>query len=209
MNAQEQQKIIDVYQQLYKIHGPTAKALAWRDKLSQQVRFQVLTEIIDDINNFNGKSILDVGCGLGDLYYYFQEKKINVQYTGIDLVDDFIAYAQKKYPVAKFLLGNYLTIKLSKFDYIFASGIFNFSLEDNFELLKETLKKMVKETKCGIAFNFLTAFHTQKEKDLYYFYPTDVLKIALEQKNISGAAMRLDYELVHNLNDGTIYLYKK
>lgn len=208
MLKKEQKEVIKTYKKMYQIHGPSAKALAWRDRLSQEVRFQTFLEIVDDPQTFNQKKILDIGSGLGDFYFYLQKKKINCDYTGIDLVDDFISYSQKNYQEAKFILGDYLESKLGSFDYIFSSGLFSFPLEDNFEFLKEVVKKMMIEARLAIAFNFLTTFHNQKETGLYYFHPSDVLKIILENQNIFAATMRMDYELVHNLNDATIYLFK-
>lgn len=208
MPPQELQKMIEVYKQAFKIHGPTPQALAWRNELSQQVRFQTLLEIVDKPETFNGKTILDVGCGLGDLYKYFKAKKITVTYTGIDIVDDFINYAQKPYPEAKFILGDYQEVKLGKFDYIFASGIFNFQLADNVAFLTKTVKKMFQNSRHGVAFNFLTQYHTQKEKEFYYYNPAEIFQASIEPAKVSGAELRLDYELVHNLNDATIYLIK-
>ncbi len=55
--------------------------LGWENKDAQFKRFSVLDEIIE-----NGMTILDVGCGLGNLLDYFDSGKHHVYYTGIDII---------------------------------------------------------------------------------------------------------------------------
>lgn len=44
-------------------------ALGWRDHNSQLIRFEVLADIAD----LNGRSVLDVGCGYADLLPFLSE----------------------------------------------------------------------------------------------------------------------------------------
>ncbi len=207
MNKEKWQKMIKAYKNAFKMYGPKAESVAWRDELSQKIRFKVLLEMDDKPEAFNGKSVLDVGCGLADLYQYFQEKKIEVNYTGIDLVEDFIQVDQKKYPQLKFILGDYLESDLGDFDYVFASGMFSYGIGDNEKFIRQALEKMVQQAKYAVGFNFLTKFHTDKEEGLYYFDPAEIYKFAIELPKVKGAQLRMDYELIHSKNDATVYLY--
>lgn len=47
----------------YELHGYSPLSLGWDSTQSQQVRFRKLISAI----NFDSKSILDIGCGFGDL----------------------------------------------------------------------------------------------------------------------------------------------
>ena len=59
-----------------------SEALGWKNRDSQQHRFEELAQIGD----LRGCSVLDVGCGHGDLYPYLQERHGEFHYTGIDNV---------------------------------------------------------------------------------------------------------------------------
>ena len=54
---------IDYYGPRLQRYGPTAEAVGWNNREKQELRFRVLCEIA----SLNGRSVLDVGCGLGDL----------------------------------------------------------------------------------------------------------------------------------------------
>ena len=62
--------LIKFYEKNIDDHNDGYKALGWGSIDSQYKRFEVLSKI----NNLNGSSILDVGCGLGDFYLWFKYK---------------------------------------------------------------------------------------------------------------------------------------
>ena len=80
------------YASRYKQWGYSPKSLGW-DKGNQQVRFDVLTSQY----SFEQKSILDIGCGFGDLLDTISKKTSQFDYTGIDLSEDFIKKAKYVY----------------------------------------------------------------------------------------------------------------
>jgi ubiquinone/menaquinone biosynthesis C-methylase UbiE len=62
------------------------KSLGW-NKGKQDVRFEILTSQYD----FAGKSILDIGCGFGDINLMLNAHYgTNYTYHGIDLVEDLV-----------------------------------------------------------------------------------------------------------------------
>ena len=52
----------EYYQNLYKKNGDSPKSVQHRSKLDQYKRFQILTSHIK-----RDQSVVDLGCGLGDL----------------------------------------------------------------------------------------------------------------------------------------------
>ena len=86
-----------------------------------------------------GEHILDVGCGFGDLNKFLLAHTTNYSYLGIDLVDKFLLEGQKRYKKESivFQKGEFLeTMFNNSFDYIIASGIFNYKLEgDNYQFI--------------------------------------------------------------------------
>ena len=69
--------------------GENIQSSGWSSVESQYLRFDYLCRDFD----LNGKSILDVGCGKGDLVIYLKDKGINFsQYTGIDIAHKMISH---------------------------------------------------------------------------------------------------------------------
>jgi len=81
-SAHDQERMNDFYDSKVRSHGVnTPQGLSWISDHTQKTRFKVLSEI-GDLNN---KSILDVGCGFGDLYQYLSNRFHGFLYTGIDV----------------------------------------------------------------------------------------------------------------------------
>ena len=59
------------YENAIKRYGCTAKGLNWNSKMSQQVRFEVLHELLGD--DIVTSKLIDAGCGFGDFYLFLQE----------------------------------------------------------------------------------------------------------------------------------------
>lgn len=65
---------------------------------TQEARFNALLAIGD----LKGKSILDLGCGLGCLYGYLKELGWKGEYTGIDVLDMMVKGARERFPGVSF-----------------------------------------------------------------------------------------------------------
>lgn len=90
--------VVTLYQTMTKEHGPSPQGVGWRNTMEQEKRFNLLME-----GNYYGvKKMLDVGCGYGALVSWLERtKKLwfnHVQYTGIDVVPEFITAARKRFP---------------------------------------------------------------------------------------------------------------
>ncbi len=179
-----------------------AEKVGWGSKLSQEKRFRVLTEIgITDRN-----SVLDIGCGLGAYVNYFENLKINLKYTGLDINPKMIEGAKKKYPKIEFILGDVFSIKDKindrSFDYIILSGALNLRADNQFKKIERTMFELFKIAKKGIALNFLSMFAENILANEYYCNPVDILKIAFTISR--KVTLRHEY-MPH---DFTVYLLK-
>ena len=134
-------------------HVEPEKRVGWKTAESQRVRFEEFTRV----GPLKGSKILDIGCGLGAFLGYLQEKKIMVQYTGIDLFPKVIQEAQKFYPDARFEVRHILArpYPARTFDYSFLSGVFNVKVKDNWLYTKTMLRQILRQTKKAVAFNVL------------------------------------------------------
>jgi len=77
--------------------------------------------------------VLDVGCGLGDLYMWLKKNKIEVDYLGIDITAKMILKAKKKYPEASFKICDLMDNphSLDRVDFVLSSGIFNRKIKNS------------------------------------------------------------------------------
>ena len=147
---------IEKYSNSYKEHGYSPKALGW-DKGRQEIRFEALLSFFE----CQGKSILDIGCGFGDINRVLSRKVKSYDYTGIDLVKDLIAEGRLHYPQKniRFINADFLEYPFTEnFDIIVASGIFNhkFKSGENDIFVEKVLKKAWSLCTYGIAFDFLS-----------------------------------------------------
>ena len=116
-------EIINLYKKEYKKNGDSVKSLL-TPKGRNSLRYSVVLDYL--IANQEIK-LLDYGCGLGYLYDFLRKRKIEIDYTGVDIVDDFISACQEKFPEKK---NSFHIIKpnqkiVGNYDIIFASGVFN------------------------------------------------------------------------------------
>ena len=169
------------------------KSLGWGSEYSQIKRFDTLL----DIEGYDkDDSVLDVGCGYGDLSVFIND------YTGIDLRATAIKKAIEKYPLKNFIIGDISNLEDNLYDWVFSSGIFCFKYR-----WKETtifnIDKMYSICKKGCAFNFLSYNTTgQKIKGMKYTRISEVVPIIESMTN--RFTIRHDYLS----NDFTVYLYK-
>lgn len=122
----------------------------WSDKKNQYTRFDILTKI----GIKSGDAVLDIGCGGGELTQYFKEKKIKVEYTGIDINPHYLQIAQSRYPKSKFFKSNGWDLISSDYDWAIASGVFTLETDVTYLLwyVGFIMERLVRK---GFAFNLL------------------------------------------------------
>lgn len=161
---------------------PEYQVLDWESKEAQELRFKTLTD------NFNMESsiLLDVGCGLGSLAEYIDDKNIKLYYIGIDIMPEMIERAKAK--TFKNINPQFMTLDFfgnsnieKEFDYIYSSGIFNLNLGNNDKFLKDAIKLFLIAARKGVCFNLLDISFKEKYGDKYYYYKKeDILKTTKE-----------------------------
>lgn len=182
---------VEKYQNAYKEYGYSPKTLGW-DKGRQDIRFEVLLSFFD----YDEKSILDIGCGFGDLNRILSLNGSNYRYTGIDLVEDLISEGQIQYPQkhVNFLKADFLEYKFDEpFDIIVASGIFNHKFPNggNDLFRQRVMQKAWSLCKEGFAFDFLSTKVDYCYQHTYHNDPELVLGEAY--KLTRKVALRNDY----------------
>jgi len=147
--------IVNRYHEMaIRAHGASSVgALGWLDSESQLSRFEMLAGIGD----MNNRSVLDAGCGHGDLFAFLSEKYRLGQYTGIDHSETFVITAIKKYgkhPQVCFQLADFDTDELPEADYVLLSGSLNYRNSDPGFIYK-MIAKLFAACKIAMGFNLL------------------------------------------------------
>jgi SAM-dependent methyltransferase len=198
MDARNAKRQKTYYNSQFYIYGYDPRSLGWY-KGTQPIRFKNLAMI----GELDECSVLDVGCGFGDLYEYLLKNKNNVRYTGIDINRNFIKTAREVYPDAQFIEADFEEALIrGKFDWAFASGIFNLKIDDNKKFIERSLEKMFKLCRKGLAADFLDAKKSIKTSGLYYQDKDELLQFCHQ---LTGRVQIRDDYLP---SDFCIYLYK-
>jgi len=180
-------------------HGETARALDWGSAESQRLRFEVLAGIAP----LAGRRILDVGCGLGDLLAWLRERKIDVDYAGIDVTPSLVAAARRRFPGERFECRSAVSGRLPRADFVLASGIFAHRRAAPASFLKETVRALFAACREGVAFNSLSAWSPQRERGEFH---ADPLRTVKECRQLTPwVVLRHDY----HPRDFTVYLRRR
>ncbi len=195
------ESIIRFYDKNVRAYKNDIKSVAWGSRKSQEKRLEILSQIAD----LEGRSVLDVGCGLGDFYGWLSREYSNIRYAGIDITPSMIEIASKNYPKTRFKIQNILDLKkvTPSYDYVFASGIFNRRIAGHKYFVNKTIEKMFALSKLGVAFNIMSTQADFMDKNEYYADPGRMLNFCLTLSR--KVVLRHDY-MPH---DFTVYIYKK
>lgn len=150
--------------------------LDWASRQSQTRRFEVLVEHVE----LAGKSLLDVGCGLGDLWGFLKDRDLDVDYTGVDLLAKMVDEAARRHGDGRFQVRNIFQadrVELPEFDVVFASGTFNLNLGNNLEFLAAALPRMRALARQCVVFNLLHARQVFEPERYFYSDPAEIVEM--------------------------------
>lgn len=156
MSPIEQATIVHYHRHRMSVFGENSvMRLGWRGAESQERRFAVITDAAD----FNGRSVLDLGCGCGDLKRFLDRRFTRFSYTGVDLMSGFILQAQQQYdgvPDTWFFERDFSSVPLPAADLVIASGALSYRSQiSGFHL--DLIRKMYESACEALIFNMLDA----------------------------------------------------
>ncbi|KQW97874.1 class I SAM-dependent methyltransferase [Flavobacterium sp. Root420] len=189
-------QVSEYYTSKIKKHGTTAQGVDWNSPESQELRFEVLSNLIQEQEHF---SILDFGCGFGSMFDYFNLKYSSFEYIGFDVAEEMIVAALNKFPTQENAKWT-SSLPIKKTDYVIASGIFNVKLENTNEdwltYILETLEKIDAISVKGFSFNILTKYSDIEYMKEYLYYADPSLLFDYCKTNFSkNVALLHDYNL--------------
>lgn len=175
-----------------------------QSEISHRKRFEKILELGD----FNGKTVLDVGCGVGGFWDFLQEKNIACDYTGIEINPRMVEKAREKHPRLKdkFFVRDIIEEDLDRsFDFVFSNGPLNLVFEGNLnmDMTMRLIRRMYQHADIGTAIT-MTSSLTQKPNDATYYYkPQEILQETFK----FCANVRFDHTYLPH--DFTLFCYKK
>lgn len=187
----EMLRLKTIYQDRWRLHGPSPVSLGWT-KGKQSIRFDALLAGLD----CEGRAFLDVGCGFGDLNTALRARARSYRYHGIDMVPEFIDHARELYgsPSTTFAVSDLCSdVSGEVFDYAIGIGIFGFKFaeHDNYRYIESTLARMFARCSEAAAVDFLSSHVTFQRDANFYADPSRVIAIA--SKFSRRVVLRHDY----------------
>lgn len=180
--------------------GSNIEKLEWTHVRTQRARFEAFLREHD----LRGSSILDVGCGLGDLYAHLLRRGIEVDYTGYDLAPEMVRLCRARYPGIRFESGDFLRfLPPSRFDYAVAFGIHNIRVPGGRAILEAVTRHQFDLSAVAAHVSLLTDRYTAFASRVQAWRAEDILGLAL------GITPYVALHHEHLENDFSVTLYRR
>jgi trans-aconitate methyltransferase len=188
------------YDKSLKQYGEGPQALLWWDYRSMAIRFR---ELVKDVP-LDGKTVLDAGCGMGDLLPFLYAKSSNFKYLGVDQSQDFVNIAKRRYEGHSFKVGDAFSESFGKFDVVLSSGVMNGNYDNWLANRKKMIASLFNQANQVLAFNMAGALRPIPHDTLIAY--ADAQQIFEYCKTLSSRViLRTEYLQ----KDFTIVMFKK
>ena len=184
LNDIDRKKYLDRYNARLSEYGYDPRTLGWGGgKDRQSVRFKNLLGVADYIST-EVSSVLDVGCGFGDLSFFLESFLSSVKYTGLDINKSLIDMAKDvNNHRGQFYCGTLSELNsiIPSSDVVVESGIFNAALdgEDQIQYIENSLREMYEKCNYAVAADFMTDRVDWQSEGAFHLAPEKALSIAL------------------------------
>jgi len=159
----------------FRVHtfGGTPAGVLWKSNEGQQLRFEVLAGILDDLPPSTAVTINDFGCGYGAMYDFLHDlpSMAEMTYSGYDISKKMVDTALQRNNDRRATFSEASKIDTPA-DFTFVSGTFNLKLDVDDgpwgTYVKSTLNQLWIMSDKGLAFNMLDKNRPDQEIGLYY-----------------------------------------
>ncbi|QIG51349.1 methyltransferase domain-containing protein [Nordella sp. HKS 07] len=196
------------YTRTFEEHGPSPRGVDWHDSESLSFHYDKILAVIDQPFVGRKVSVLDVGCGYGGLLSHARESNIDLEYTGLDLVQAMIDHGNSNYPGATFVRSDIFAFQPERsFDYVLANGVLteklDLSIREFGAFSRRVIRRMYELAEHGIAFNMMTSHVNFTATNLYYQNPAEMVSFCATELSPKWI---IDH--AYDYFDFTMYVYK-
>ena len=162
-----------IYSNKFKEFGTNPKSVFWKSTFTQDLRLELIINILLKFNKLENNKISDVGCGYGRLIEKLNCHKLleTTQYYGVDINKDFITFCKSRYKNKNIFFHN-RSYPSCEVDFTIMSGTYNLCTFDSLKIwenyLTSCLIKNWEKTKRAMIFNLLEKEKRVIIKGLYY-----------------------------------------
>lgn len=167
-------------------HDESWRASLYLDEEQQYASFSIISGMVHPHT-----SVLDIGCGHGDLGATLKMRMGGLAYTGVDLSGEAISKAIKKdsarrlpEPRPRFLIGDFFELDLEQADVVTALGTFNLradleSSASQYDYLQKALKRCFElcKRRVGVTLTVQQADIRFDNSMVFYYDPLRVHEI--------------------------------
>jgi len=155
---------------------PGYQVCDWGSQYTQEKRFAVLVE---HILLTPTTRLLDVGCGVGDLWAYLSRRGIACYYLGVDLLKEMTDEARRRHPDATFLPADLFGKHRPglEWDVAYCSGMLNLAHDEPLWFLSRVVGRLLQMSSRAVMVNLLDAEVHQVGPVYQAFMPEDVLNV--------------------------------
>jgi SAM-dependent methyltransferase len=164
----------------------------------QRLRFESFLRAHD----IGGRSILDIGCGVGDFYDRLRARGAAAGYQGIDVSPEMIQRARARFPEGRFEVGDVSTAA-RRFDYTVAFAIHNVKVDRGRDILEQSLRQQFEACDVAAHISLLTDRYRGFDSHIQAWRAEDILTLALSITPY--VTLRHDYLP----NDFSLTLYRR
>ncbi|MFC1769466.1 class I SAM-dependent methyltransferase [Nitrospirota bacterium] len=185
--------LVDFYTKSLMLHGDRPEALRWSAR-GQERRFSA---ILDSMPGMDNTSLLDYGCGKGDLYAFLNSRGVSTRYTGVDITPALINLAQSKYPECRFHVCSPVAEDIEQnHDNIIACGVFNNNIEGTSRNMLRVMKRLFYHTNKAMAITALSSRIGDKSFELSYVDPDELLQYVRDEITPEATLHETDGDII-------------
>lgn len=203
-------KELDYYQTAAREHRGSTKQILWGSVNSQRCRFDLLVSVMQGLlgDEWRSMSLLDFGCGRGDLLPILQEARFHGRYVGVEAVkenfDDAIATLGLHDPgYVRLFHQQWQALEPVTdwpIDLVLVSGSFNATEPGN---RNRTIQRMLIQARVGCVMNFLRETDRVPYHDSANVVTTPAEILTLFDPALFRLVVRADY-MPHDFTVGAV-----
>jgi SAM-dependent methyltransferase len=178
------------------LYGTSAKGVNWASKENQEIRFEIILEMLPE--SLSGVEVVDAGCGFGDFYnFMLKKRKTPKKYTGIDSLTEMYSIASNN-TGCEIILADICKDTLPHANFYVCSGAMN--TLTTFET-HQFIRNCFLACRDGFIFNIL---HGDKKSETYNYTSTQKLKDIAKDLGVK----KLSFKEGYLENDITVGFFK-